>query len=228
MIDATQSIFGLIQIVGNHVTGREREVAVPAASQSHAGGRADKVSISPAAERAARFGQVVSEAAKEVGPASSAQVQGKAVPLLIIDFDALMAQAETRLGELMADLAIDSGTDIAITSHNNGTFSVESDHPKAAELEAAINEDQEMRNALIGAHNVAAFTRIATATAQAIAAADANPAMTETYYSWIQGVANEAKTMDFRFTLANGDLSSSFVGPSGQSFAMLEGLRLPA
>lgn len=200
----------------------------PSHGQDRPTGRSDQVLISAAAERAASFGGVVTDAVKATDPLTRTRLQDKTLPDLIVDFDTFVDMAETRLGALMADLGMDPNTNVTITSLGNGRFTVDSDHPKAAALEAAINEDDEMRNALIGGHNTAVISRIAAAAAQAMTAADANPDKASTYYAWLMGIANEARAMDAHFTLENGALSGGLIDGTGRRLALTDGLRLPA
>ena len=191
-----------------------------AATEPVAGARraapSDQVTLSPEAQLAA--------AAQ--GPTGSAGLQRLAPDAL--NFDALMQKAETRLGEIMDLLGMDRGTDVTIRSDRAGNFTVESDHPKAAELEEAINTDFEMRNAMIGAETAAIIGRIAAATEKAMQAADANPVMTDRYYAWLQGAAKEAQAMPFHFEMSGGALTGGFTGAQGQALGLADGLRLPA
>ena len=176
----------------------------------------DQVSLSPEAQAAA--------AAQGVTAPKSLE----GLPEIAMDVDAHMEQAESRLSQLMAQLGMPRDTEVTIRSDRAGRFTVESDHPKAAELEAAINADPDMRNALIGAENAAILSRLAAASAMAMRAADANPDMADRYYDWLRGVAKQTQATPVHFEMAGGSLSGGFTGAQGQILGITEGLTLRA
>lgn len=168
----------------------------------------DDVTVSPAAE-------------------SLSRVSVKELPELVLDLKTLMQQAEQGLERLMKQLGIERSAGLTVRSHNDGTFSVEGEHPKAAALEAAISEDFETRNALIGAHTAATLNRIGEAMSRAMQAADANPAQADNYYARVANVARETSSMDFRFGFGADGFAGAFVASDGRQIAVAEGLTLP-
>lgn len=224
MVDAvTGTYFG--RLFGGQSRPLDGATPLPGAYQgttpletARSSGRAaptDQVSLSPEA-RLALAAQ---------GPSAPKLLEN--LPDDLLDFDAMMQRAEARLAELMGEIGMAPGSDVTIRSDRAGHFTVESDHPKAAALESAINEDREMRNAMIGAETAAVIGRIAAATERAMQAADANPAMTERYYDWLLGVAKQAKATPFHFEMTGGTLTGGFTGAQGQALGLTDGLRLP-
>jgi len=149
---------------------------------------------------------------------------------LIIDPAVHMARAETALREVMAGLGIPASTGVEIRSNGDGSFRVEADHPKAAELEAMINsgDARELRNGLIGAHTGTVVQRIASATVMAAEGAERNPGQAERYNAWVQSVASEAATMGFDFLFDGDRLTGSLVSAGNRLASAAAGLALPS
>jgi len=182
----------------------------PQASSAY--GDAVTVTLSPAAESAKTLSSLASE--------------------LTMDSAVHMQRAEVELKEFMSRLGMSADTDIEIEVRNDGTISVEGDHPLMYKIEEGLNSGEEgsrdLRNALIGAHNGSVITHIGKAAEMASRGADANPSMMETYYGWVKNVANEVKNSSFAVNFSNGELTGSLVGRNGQAFNPGDGLTLPA
>lgn len=151
------------------------------------------------------------------------------LPPLIFDPAVQMQNAENRLKELMRELAIPEGSKVEITSRPDGTFSVEGDHPLLSKIEQSLNDgnERELRNSLIGAHTGTMLQRIGSAIEQAMLGVDANPEKIDSYYGWVRAIANEAKAMDFAFSLESGSLEGSLINNQGQRIAANQNLNLP-
>lgn len=194
-----------------------------AASSGAAMAVVDRVTLSPQGQA---MNQAISQAIHQ-GEEPESLKPGE-LPRLILDFKELMRRAETGLREAMHQLGIPPGTRVSIHSNTDGTLTVESDSPQNAELEAVVNNNMDLRNALVGAETGAYLNRIGQAVAQAQAAADANPARADDYYNWLLNVTRQITGMGFEFDFADGKLAGSFLS-NGQKIGLNENLeKLPA
>ncbi|MBL4906565.1 MAG: hypothetical protein JKX94_03860 [Sneathiella sp.] len=142
-----------------------------------------------------------------------------------------LQKAENRLKELMTKLGIPETTEVDIQIDATGSFKVAGDHPLLSKIEEQLNDgsERELSNHLKSAHNGSIIQRIGAAVEMAMQGADANPAMTDTYYGWVKNtVAAQAKSMGYSATFNNGTLSGSLINAEGKRIALNEGLTLPA
>ncbi len=130
----------------------------------------------------------------------------------------------------MARLGIPENTEVQINIRNDGTFTVDGEHPLMSQIEEKLNDgtERELRNALIGAHNGSVIMHIGEAVEIAMKGADANPSKTDFYYDWVRNVANGAKNSSYDVTLNGGELSASLVDKSGKPYDIGSGLVLPS
>ncbi|OUR78459.1 hypothetical protein A9Q83_07450 [Alphaproteobacteria bacterium 46_93_T64] len=152
-------------------------------------------------------------------------------PRLSLDPAVHMQKAEVALKDLMARLGIPENTDVQIEVQPDGKINVEGDHPLISQIEESLNgeeADQELRSALIFAHNGSIISHIGKAVEMAMRGADERSGMMESYHNWVRNVANEAKGSSFAVNFSNGELTGSLVGRNGQAFNPGEGLTLPA
>ncbi|MCG8508121.1 MAG: hypothetical protein MI741_02730 [Rhodospirillales bacterium] len=138
--------------------------------------------------------------------------------------DRLMATAEQGLKRLASEHDVDLNN-VTIRSDGSGKIVVEGDDPNAAKLEAAINEDHEVRNALIGAESTATILRIGKAVSMAYNAAESNPSGADGYYAWARSIAEQTKAMDMEFSFVGGKLTSGFETADGRRMGIFDGLR---
>jgi len=135
------------------------------------------------------------------------------LPPLSLDPALHIKEAQSHLKQIMSELGIPASTDLKIHSKGDGTFRVEADHPKAAELESMINDGtaMDLRNSLIGAHNGTVMQRIAKAMATAMKGTEQSPGKSEQYSSWVQGIANEAMSMQFEFSYSGDKMTGTLL-----------------
>lgn len=138
--------------------------------------------------------------------------------------DRLMATAEQGLRRLASETGVDLDK-VTIRSDRTGKIVVEGDDPNAAKLEAAINEDHEVRNALIGAESTSAILRIGKALGMAYSAAQSNPSGADGYYAWARSIAEQTKAMDMLFSFEGGKLTAQYETADGRRMGVLDGLR---
>lgn len=175
----------------------------------------------------------VSKAAKAANDAQEAVQSATGIPLSagaeeLLDLDAARARAEAGLKEMMQGLGISGDLDFEITVRNDGYVEVTSDHPRAAEIEEAINSDPELRNNLVSVHAISTTLRVATAMSQAMEAARNDEAKAETYFNWVRGIAEQTAGTGHAFSMSGGRLTASLVDAAGNRFGVAENLTLPA
>lgn len=186
----------------------------------------DRVSLS-AEGRAMQ--QAVSAAVNQ-GAASSAPTNGElpALPAWFANYGELTHRAELGLKEALRQLAIPPGTKLSIRSEMDGTLTVQGAGSRNAELEALVNNNQDLRNALVGAENAAYLSRIGAATEKAYGAIDANPAKADYYNQWLISVTQRIMHMGFEFSFAEGALTGAFLS-DGRKIGLTEQMEtLPA
>lgn len=178
----------------------------------------------------------VSKAAKAAIDAQAAQetVQSATgIPLTagaeeLLDLDAARARAEAGLKEMMQGLGIVGDLDFEISVRQDGYVEVTSDHPRAAEIEEAINSDPELRNNLVSVHAISTTLRVASAMSQAMEAARNDEAKAESYFNWVRGIAEQTQGAGHAFSMNGGSLSTSLVDTAGNRFGVTDNLTLPA
>lgn len=138
--------------------------------------------------------------------------------------DQLLATAEKGLWRLSAETGVDLRK-VTVRSDGTGKLVVEGNDPNAAKLEAAINEDPEVRDALIAAQSTSNFIRIASAAGMAQNAANANPSGADGYYAWVRSVAEQTKAMDMVFSVSGGHLNAAYETADGRLIGTSEGIR---
>ena len=133
------------------------------------------------------------------------------LPSLTFDPKVHMANAETRLKELMSELGIPPNTDVDIHMSNSGQFTVEGDHKKLAELEKMLNDgsELELRNSLTAAHNASTIQRIAAASQRTQQQVQANPGNTEALWNQMLAEADRIKNQSADFRFSSGTLSGA-------------------
>ena len=185
--DAANRIFSTPQAGIRTVSAPEPAKAHPAISP------AVEVSISPEGQKAA--GLLAS------------------LPPLSLDPALHIKEAQSHLKQIMSELGIPASTDLKIHSTGDGSFRVEADHPKAAELETMINDGtaKDLRNSLVGAHNGTVVQRIAKAMATAMKGTEQNPGKSEQYSAWVQGIASEAMSMRFEFSYSGDKMTGTLL-----------------
>ncbi len=155
--------------------------------------------------RTARFDRVaIDAAAADDWPADAV-----ALPELI-EFHRCMASAQAQLRRAAARLGMDPDERVFIDTTDGG-FRVVTTSGRAAALQSAIDRDDGLRSALIGAYSTAHITRIGTAVGMAIRASRANPADESAYFDWATAIARRALEMEVRFTFERGVLSAMLV-----------------
>jgi hypothetical protein len=137
--------------------------------------------------------------------------------------DQLTAKAEQGLWRLASETGVDL-RDVTIRSDGTGKMIVEGDDPNAAKLEAAINEDGDVRNALIGARSTSDMVRIGKAVGMAYSAAQSNPSGADDYYAWARSIAEQTKAMDMLFSISGGKLTARYESAAGSTLGVSEGL----
>lgn len=145
-----------------------------------------------------------------------------------------LAELEIRLSEHLASaqeglkrLAREMGVDlrkVTIRTDGTGKITVEGSDPNAAQLQDAVNNDFQTRNALIGANNLANIQRIGQAAGMAQRAAASDPSNADGYYGWVRSVANQTLSMDMIFAMEDGRLSGKFETFDGRTIGITEGL----
>lgn len=190
----------------------------------------DRATASPdmiAVSKTAKAAIDAQEAAQEaVQSATGIPLSAGAEDLL--DLDAARARAETGLKEMMQGLGISGDLDFEITVRNDGYVEVTSEHPRADEIEEAINSDPELRNNLVSVHAISTTLRVATAMSQAMEAARNDEANAETYFNWVRGIAEQTAGTGHAFSMSGGSLTASLVDAAGNRFGVAENLTLPA
>ncbi|GAB6042796.1 hypothetical protein [Endothiovibrio diazotrophicus] len=184
----------------------------------------DRLTISSEGYRRAAAGTT---AAEQTGNPFAARADGS-LPPLITDYNQLVGIAESRLKELMGQLGINPDTPATLTEDGSGNIAVAIDHPRAKELEELANNDQVLRNGVIGAATMARVSRIAAAQQMAGQAIDANPESADRCIDWLMKVSRQATNMDVRFQLADGKLSGSLITADGRPLGITEGLSVPS
>lgn len=144
------------------------------------------------------------------------------------DLDSLLSQAQSGLQKIMDNLGISSDFQFTLTVQPDGSVKVNSDDPRAAQLQDAINNDPDLRNALVGVHVMSVMQRIAAATGQALDGAQSNENQASDYFQWVRGVIDQTKTADQVFTMSGGKLTTSFVDANGNQYGVTDGLTLGA
>ncbi|MEH6495649.1 MAG: hypothetical protein V7740_07910 [Pseudomonas marincola] len=211
MINSTQNNTSIYP-TAYAATGQAVEKAPTQPQTSSPYGEAVTVSLSPAAEGAKTLASMALE--------------------ITIDPAVHMERAQVELKAMMARLGMSADTDIDIEILNDGTISVEGDHPLVSKMEEDLNagdpQARKLRNALIGAHTGSVMVHIGEAVSLAMQGADDNPSMMETYYGWVKTVADTAKNSSFHASFSNGEISGSLVGSDGKAYSPGDGLTLPA
>lgn len=168
----------------------------------------------------------VSETAKQMS------VLLESLPNFNLDPAFHMKNAESQLKDLLSKFGIPADTEVNIESKGDGTYTVSGDHPLMGEVEKMINsadpEVMDLRNSLAGAHTGSILQRIMAAQEMAMNAADANPAKTDMYYSWLVNTAKGAANMGFSMSMNNGEMTGTLTDQDGNAVAANEGLTLPA
>jgi hypothetical protein len=150
------------------------------------------------------------------------------IPAWTLNYDEARSRAEDGLKEAMRQLGIPSDTKLKIKGGNaDGTLSIEGDFPQKAELEALINNNGALRNALVAADNAAHMARIIAAGDKVRAAVDADPSRADSLYSWLINVTRQISSMPFEFSFADGHLDGSLIGADGRHLGILENPETP-
>lgn len=210
---------GLIETAkaaANSAATQARSAAGGPAAAGKASGTLDMITLSKAARAAA---DILEEA--------RAATAGKALSLdpgELLDLDAMLARAESGLKDMLQGLGITGDTEITIHVRADGSVEVKGDHPRAAEIEAAINGDPELRNALVGVHVISSAERIGVAMSRAMEAARNDEANAGAYFNWVRGIIDQTRSADHVFSLQGGSLSAGFVDSGGNRFGVGDGV----
>ena len=204
----------------NAAAARQRASAASMPQSGRASGTLDMITLTKSARAAAAL--MADARAATAGKTLSLNPKG------LNELDAMMAEAQSGIQDMLQALGIVGDTALTISVRPDGSVSVNSDHPRAAEIEAAINGDPGLRNALVGVHVMASTRRIADAMGQAMAAARADEGNAGAYFNWVRGIIAQTNGADQVFTMTGGSLSTSFVDTAGNRFGISDGLTLTA
>lgn len=188
----------------------------------------DRVTISPAAQ--AMNDSIAQAVYRDDPPGLLANGELPPIPAWTMNYEESLSRAQDGLQEAMRQLGIPANTPFTIKGGNaDGTLTVEGDFPQKAELEALVNENMALRNALVCADNAAHFSRMAAAHEQVLGAVNANPENADRYYSWLIDVSQRISHMGFELNFADGKLDGKLIDGAGQRIGILENLeKLPA
>jgi len=140
---------------------------------------------------------------------------------IILDPKVHMANAQTRLKELMSEMGIPPGTEIDIHLSKSGQFTIEGDNEKLAELQDRLNDGSEMelRNSLVGAQSCTIIQRIAAASQRTQRQVEVNPQNTEALWNAMLAEADRIKALDVDFTFSGGALAGTLTDGTAVSVA---------
>ena len=135
---------------------------------------------------------------------------------IILDPKVHMANAQTRLKELMSEMGIPPNTKIDIHLSNSGQFTIEGDNEKLAELQDRLNDGSEMelRNSLVGAQSSTIIQQIAAASQRTQHQVEANPQNTEALWNAMLADAERIKALDVDFAFSGGTLAGTLADGS--------------
>lgn len=186
----------------------------------------DQVTISPEGQA---MNQAISQAvnqgeeAKPLNPGEFPKI-----PSWWFNFAEASQHAERGLQAAMQQLGIPANTHVSMKINTDGTITVESGSTKNAKLEAVVNNNMDLRNAVVATQNAAYMNRVGHAVEEAQRAGAANPSKADYYNNWAVNVAQQIMSMGFEFDFTDGKLAGSFLS-GGQKIGLNEHLEtLPA
>ncbi len=214
-IGSAKDSLGLIETAKAAVS-RHTGASAGAQGGGRASGTLDMITLSKAARAAA-----------DILEQARAATAGKTLSLdfsELTDLDSLLAKAESGIQDMLQNLGISGDTEFTIRVRADGSVQVISDHPRAAEIEEAINGDPDLRNAVVGVHVVSTVQRIGAAMSQAMEAARADEANAGAYFNWVRGIIDQTKAAGHVFSMQGGSLTAGFVDAAGNRFGASDGL----
>lgn len=140
--------------------------------------------------------------------------------LRVITPQSARLEAEAGLQQVMADLGIEDDLEFAIRSRDDGTLAVSGGHPRAAEIEAAINDDPALRKTLRELHMTSRFAYEGPLMREAIEAArdleEVSPGSDP--FAATRALRERMQDSSYTLTMTGGVLSTAFVDPAGNRF----------
>lgn len=209
-------------------TAAEAARALAAAQQAQAGQRGTPAGTTETAKtsRTGNEGDSVtlSQAAQElvkIRLPDGTVAEGRPLTgLKPISPESLRAEAEAGIKQMMADLGIEGDLEFSIAPRGDGSLAVTSNDPRAAEIEAAINDDAALQKTLRDSHMIAKFVFEAPAMREAFETvrSSGHNASTRALFDSVQAMRERAETSSYTFTMTGGTLTTAFVDPSGERF----------
>ena len=183
------------------------------------GSSGDTITLSKAAQAASAMWSAAASVTGGALPAGLGQAG---------NLDSLMSQAQSDLQQIMDKLGISGDFQFTLTVQPDGSVKVNSDDPRAAELQDAINNDPDLRNALVAVHVMSVMQRIAAAAGQALDGARSNEDQAGDYFQSVRDIIDQTKTADQVFTMRDGKLTTAFVDADGNQYGITDGLAISA
>lgn len=184
----------------------------PAASagSGRSGHEGDRVTLSEAAQRIVKL-----------RTADGREIEARPVTgLRLITPQSARAEAEAGIRQVMADLDIEGDLEFAIEPRDDGTIELSSSHPRAAEIEAAINDDPSLCKTLRELQMTSRFAYegpLMREAMEAVRDAEERPASSDPFAA-VRALRDRLQASSYTLTMTGGVLSTAFVDPAGQRF----------
>lgn len=124
------------------------------------------------------------------------------------DYEEKLQRMEDKLQQYKADLGLlGQDVELSITSDNHGNIIVKGDEPAASQMQEKLDNDDDFRNDLIGAHNNATMMALIEAQEQAQARIENNEDEEEVH-DWLIQRSEDIKAMNFTMDLSSSGLTA--------------------